>query len=172
MKGVSFISWIEKLANCHVKILCHSTQINYQNTIAVTTLYILAVHHNDIFLQSFVSPFLPLQFCLAYAEADFTVCIILFNDFVFTNFIISTTFFHSRMDFIVLNWYLHYNGIHYSETFSCNVYSKLVGFTEICHFTEYLITSAFIIMTFSLSSLNLQSIYLYKLDKDHSGPSH
>jgi hypothetical protein len=81
------------------KTWCHLTQINYQNTTAMMTVYILAVQQNDIFLQSCISFSPPPQVCLAHATADFTVYVTLFNDFVFTNFVTLVIFFRSRMGF-------------------------------------------------------------------------
>lgn len=59
------------------------------------------------------------------------VCVVLFTDFVFTDFIM-IMFFLSGMNFIALHWYFCYSGIHKSEAFSHKYIRK--GISLYCNF--------------------------------------
>jgi hypothetical protein len=85
-----------------------------RNTVAVTNVYIFVVLHNEhtftIFCNSF-SPPPPVSLSHTCRGGFRKVCVVLFNDFVFTNFVILIIFFRSGMYFYCvklifsLQWY-------------------------------------------------------------------
>jgi hypothetical protein len=83
-----------------------------RNTVALTIVYDLVVLRNEHTFTILCNSFLPALSLLRTCRGGFRkVCVVLFNDFVFTNFVILIIFFRSGMDFYCvklifsLQWY-------------------------------------------------------------------